>query len=93
MVPGVQGEVRGEPEAYAAYGYESAKVALDAIRRAGRADRAAVREAVFATRSYEGVLGTWSFDANGDTSLAAMSGRAVKDGKFDDANAVTLQAQ
>jgi branched-chain amino acid transport system substrate-binding protein len=82
-----------EPEAYAAYGYEAARVALDAIRRAGRADRAAVREAVFATRNYEGVLGTWSFDPNGDTSLSAMSGREVKAGKFDDANAVTLQAQ
>jgi len=81
-----------EPEAYAAYGYESAKLALDAIARAGRADRAAVREAVFATKNYDGVLGTWSLDPNGDTSLSAMSGRAVKDGKFDDANAVTLQA-
>jgi len=82
----------GEPEAYAAYGYESMKVALDAIMRAGRKDREAIRTAVFATRNYAGVLGTWSFDANGDTSLTAMSGRQVKDGKFDDANAVTLQA-
>ena len=28
-----------EPEAYAAYGYEAIKVALDAIKRAGRKDR------------------------------------------------------
>jgi len=83
----------GEPEAYAAYGYESMKVALDALGRAGRKDREAIRAAVFATQNYPGVLGTWSFDANGDTSLMTMSGRQVKDGKFDDANAVTLQAQ
>jgi branched-chain amino acid transport system substrate-binding protein len=83
----------GEPEAYAAYGYESMKVALDAIMRAGRKDREAIRAAVFATKDYDGVLGKWSFDANGDTSLATMSGRQVKDGKFDDANAVTLTAQ
>src|SRR5215213_4229768 len=82
----------GEPEAYAAYGYESMKVALDAIMRAGRKDREAIRAAVFATKDYDGVLGKWSFDANGDTSLTTMSGRQVKDGKFDDANAVTLQA-
>jgi len=81
-----------EPEAYAAYGYESMKVALDAIQRAGRKDREAIRAAVFSTKDYDGVLGKWSFDANGDTSLTQMSGRQVKDGKFDDANAVTLQA-
>ena len=81
-----------EPEAYAAYGYESMKVALDALARANVKDRAKIRDAVFATRNYNGVLGTWSFDQNGDTSLAAMSGRQVKGGKFDDANAVTLEA-
>jgi branched-chain amino acid transport system substrate-binding protein len=81
-----------EPEAYASYGYESMKVVLDAIQRAGRKDRAAIRDAVFATRDYDGVLGRWSFDQNGDTSLTTMTGRDVKGGKFDDANAVTLEA-
>ena len=81
-----------EPEAYAAYGYESTKVALAAIEKAGRKDRAAIRDAVFATKDYDGVLGKWSFDANGDTTLTNMSGRQVKDGKFDDDNAVTLEA-
>jgi hypothetical protein len=70
-----------------------AEVALDAIQRAGRKDREAVRAAVLATKDYDGVLGRWSFDQNGDTTLTTMSGRQVKDGKFDDANAVTLQAQ
>jgi len=83
----------GEPEAYAAYGYEAARVALDAIGRAGRKDREAIRAAVMGTKDYDGVLGKWSFDANGDTTLTTMSGRQVKDDKFDDANAVTLQAQ
>jgi branched-chain amino acid transport system substrate-binding protein len=82
----------GEPEAYAAYGYESGRVVLDGIKRAGVKDRVKIRDAVFATRDYDGVLGNrWSFDQNGDTSLTAMSGRQVKDGKFDDENAVTLQ--
>jgi branched-chain amino acid transport system substrate-binding protein len=67
-----------EPEAYAAYGYEAAKIAIDAIKRAGRADRAAVREAVFATKDYDGVLGKWSFDQNGDTSLTTMSGLIIQ---------------
>jgi branched-chain amino acid transport system substrate-binding protein len=81
-----------EPEVYAAYGYEAMRVALDAISRAGKKDRAAVRDALLATKDYEGVLGRWSFDANGDTTLTTMSGREVKGGKFDDANAVTLEA-
>ncbi len=81
-----------EPEVYAAYGYEATKVALDAVKRAGKKDRNAIREAVLATKDFDGILGRWSFDANGDTTLTTISGREVKDGKFDDANAVTLQA-
>jgi branched-chain amino acid transport system substrate-binding protein len=81
-----------EPYAYTAYGYEIARVGLDAIQRAARKDRAAIRDALFATRDYEGVLGRWSFTETGDTTLTTMSGRQVKNGAFDDANAVTLQA-
>jgi len=81
-----------EPEAYAGYGYEAMKVALDAIQRAGRKDRVAIRDAIFATRNFNGVLGTWNFTDTGDTSLTNMSGRSVKSGAFDDANASTLAA-
>jgi branched-chain amino acid transport system substrate-binding protein len=83
----------GEPEGYASYGYESAKIALNAIAQAGTKDREAIRAAVFATSNYDGVLGNWSFDANGDTSLTTMSGRQVVNGKFDEDNSVVLQAQ
>jgi branched-chain amino acid transport system substrate-binding protein len=72
-----------EPEAYAIYGYEAAKVALDAIKRAGKKDREAIRQALMNTKDYHGVLGTWSFDANGDTTLKVMSGFVVKGGKFE----------
>jgi branched-chain amino acid transport system substrate-binding protein len=85
-------QFNSEPEAYAGYGYESMKVALDAINRANRKDRAAIRDAIFATRNFQGALGTWSFTDTGDTTLTAMSGRQVKNGAFDDANAVTLEA-
>lgn len=85
-------QFNSEPEAYAGYGYESMKVALDAIQRAGRKDRAAIRDAIFATKNFQGALGTWSFTDTGDTTLTAMSGRQVKNGAFDDANAVTLEA-
>lgn len=72
-----------EPEAYAAYGYESAKVVIDAINKVCKNDRAAIRDAVLGTKNFNGVLGTWSFDANGDTSLTTMSGNVVKNGKFE----------
>jgi branched-chain amino acid transport system substrate-binding protein len=85
-------QFKSEPEAYASYGYEAAKVVLAAIAKAGRADRAAIRDAVFATKDFDGVLGKWSFDSNGDTSLSDMSGRQVKGGKFDDDNAVVLKS-
>jgi branched-chain amino acid transport system substrate-binding protein len=81
-----------EPYAYTAYGYEVARVALDAIQRAGRKDRAAIRDALFATRDYDGVLGRWSFTETGDTNLSTMSGRQIKNGAYDDSNAVLLKA-
>jgi branched-chain amino acid transport system substrate-binding protein len=85
-------QFNSEPEAYAGYGYEAMKVALDAIARAGKKDRATIRDAIFATKNFNGALGTWSFTDTGDTTITAMSGRQVKNGQFDDANSVTLSA-
>ncbi|HEX5692599.1 MAG TPA: branched-chain amino acid ABC transporter substrate-binding protein, partial [Roseiflexaceae bacterium] len=71
----------GEPETYAVYGYEAANVAMAAINQVCEKDRAKIRDAVMGTKDFEGVLGTWSFDANGDTSLTTMSGSQIKAGK------------
>jgi branched-chain amino acid transport system substrate-binding protein len=75
--------------AYTAYGYEAAKVILAAIERAAatnpsdlNAMRAAVLKEVFATKDFDGILGTWSFNSEGDTSLTAMSGSMVVEGEF-----------
>lgn len=70
-------------EAYAAYGYECGLVALDAIKRAGKKDRNAVREAGLGTKNFVGTIGTWSFDANGDTDSKTMSVNEVRGGKFE----------
>jgi len=73
---------------YTAYAYEAANVMLDAIERASEEangevpDRQAVVEQVFATQDYEGVLGTWSFDEDGDTSLTELSIQEIKNGEF-----------
>src|SRR5262249_17459279 len=71
------------PEAYAIYGYERAKVAIEAIRRAGKKDRAAIVQACLAIRDFDGALGRWSFDANGDTTLTTMSGNIIRNGRFE----------
>ncbi|HEY1785819.1 MAG TPA: branched-chain amino acid ABC transporter substrate-binding protein [Pirellulales bacterium] len=71
------------PEGYAIYGYEAGKVALAAIERAGSKDRAAIVAACLAIKDFDrGALGSWSFDANGDTTLTTISGNIVHDGKF-----------
>jgi hypothetical protein len=56
---------------------------LQAVERASTLNRAGIRDAAFATREYRGVLGTWSFDAQGDTTLRDMTGIRVNGGKFD----------
>ncbi len=72
-----------DPEGYAVYGYVAARITIDAIARAGKHDRSAVRTALAATKELDGALGTWSFDEHGDTSLLTMSGNVVKNGKFE----------
>jgi branched-chain amino acid transport system substrate-binding protein len=73
---------------YTAYAYEAANVMLDAIERASKdaggdvPDRKAVIEQVFATQDYQGVLGPWSFDNDGDTSLTKLSIQEIEDGEF-----------
>lgn len=71
-----------EPEAYAVYGYEAGKIALEGIQRAGTKDREKIRAAVAGIRDFEGALGKWSFDANGDTSLKVMMIEEIKNGHF-----------
>ena len=77
-------------EPYAVYGYDAAGAVIKAIEdvcAAGKdpTDRAAVRDAVFAIKNFDGALGTWSFDKNGDTSLTDMTGHVVKGGKYEPA--------
>jgi branched-chain amino acid transport system substrate-binding protein len=59
------------PDPYAIYGYEAMKLGLDTIKGLGDkgSDKQAVLAALFATKNRSSVLGTYSFDKNGDTSL------------------------
>jgi len=79
----------GDLEVYTIYGYEAANVLIAAITTASNAGakdvkalRKGILDALAATKDFKGVLGTWSFDANGDTSLKVFSGTVVTNGKF-----------
>jgi branched-chain amino acid transport system substrate-binding protein len=82
------------PLPYAIQGYEAMSVTLDAIRRAGVQgnDRGAVIAAFSATRDRESVLGRYSIDAHGDTTLSTYGvlrvgrrGRLIYDRTIDSA--------
>jgi branched-chain amino acid transport system substrate-binding protein len=59
------------PDPYAIYGYEAMKLGLDTVKGLGDkgTDKSAVLAALFATKNRNSVLGKYSFDKNGDTSL------------------------
>jgi len=61
----------GNPDPYAIYGYESMKLGLDTIKSLGANgnNKADVLKALFAIKDRSSVLGTYGFDANGDTTL------------------------
>jgi branched-chain amino acid transport system substrate-binding protein len=78
------------PEPYAIYGYEAMKLALLSIENAGDAAksddvaerRQAVVDAFFQIKDRDSVLGTYSIDENGDTTLSDYGGNRVEDGKL-----------
>lgn len=77
-----------EPEGYSAYGFEAANVVIEALKRVSNAGiKTNIRQAVLAevanTKNFDGALGAWSFDEQGDTSLTTMSGNVVKNGDFE----------
>lgn len=82
-----------DPEPYAIYGYEAMSVTLAAIQRAADKgnDRQAVIDAFFATKDKESVLGTYSINANGDTTLSDYGANVVKGGKLVFAKVIKAQ--
>lgn len=69
----------GAPSAYALYGYEAMEDVLAAIARAGRygANRQHVVSAFFHLGRRNGVLGSYAFNGDGDTSLDRFDGYRV----------------
>jgi branched-chain amino acid transport system substrate-binding protein len=59
------------PDPYAIYGFEAMKLVLDTIKDAGSAGttKEGVLAQLFKTKDRQSVLGTYSIDKNGDTTL------------------------
>jgi branched-chain amino acid transport system substrate-binding protein len=74
-----------EPDAYALYSFEAAVVVLQAIDAVGEKDRAKILDAMFATKEFRGLIGTWSFTETGDTDSTTVSLNIVTD------SAITFQ--
>jgi branched-chain amino acid transport system substrate-binding protein len=73
-----------DPQPYAIYGYEAMKVALLAIQNAGDKgnDKQAVIDAFFKIKDRDSVLGKYSIDENGDTTLSDYGANRVEGGKL-----------
>src|SRR5918997_4966811 len=71
------------PDPYAIYGYEAMRLALDAIERSGTGAKEDVLKALFETKDRQSVLGTYSIDENGDTSLTDYGVYSIKGGQLE----------
>jgi branched-chain amino acid transport system substrate-binding protein len=70
------------PNPYAIYGYEAMRLALDAIQRSGTGNKEDIVKALFETKDRESVLGTYSIDENGDTTLTDYGVYTVEGGEL-----------
>jgi branched-chain amino acid transport system substrate-binding protein len=55
-----------EPDQFAAQAYDGLYLIAEAVKNAGTNDRDAIRDALAEIKDFEGVLGTMSFDEDGD---------------------------
>lgn len=70
-----------DTQLYSPYSYDAVFVIVDALKRAGKVDRAALVAAMPQT-SLDGLSGHIAFDAHGDLQNGAISLYNVKDGKL-----------
>ena len=70
-----------KPDQFAAQAYDALYIMAEALKKAGKADRDKLREALASIRNYNGVLGKFSFDAERDVVMEPIV-LIIKDGKF-----------
>jgi len=70
-----------KPDQFAAQAYDAFHIMANALKAAGIADRAKLRDSLAATKNFQGVLGKFSFDAERDVVMSPIV-LIVKGGKF-----------
>ena len=70
------------PDPYSIYGYEAMRLALDAIERSGTGNKEDIIKALFETKDRSSVLGTYSIDENGDTTLTDYGVYSIDGGEL-----------
>jgi branched-chain amino acid transport system substrate-binding protein len=82
----------GTLSSYGPLAYEAANILLTAVQKAGKAERAAVRDAVRGTKDYTGILGfPISFDAKGDVAGANVYVYQVKGDAFEFLKGISMK--
>lgn len=74
-------EYNAEPNAFAALGFDTYILALDAMERAQSSEPKAIKEALAQTVDFEGATGIITLDENGDATKSAVI-NTVENGKF-----------
>lgn len=82
----------GPASSYGPLAYEAANIILEAIKKVGKADRAAVRDAIRATKNYNGILGVpISFDDKGDVAGGVIFVYQVKGTGFEQIKTIVVK--
>jgi branched-chain amino acid transport system substrate-binding protein len=81
-VKGMRERVGHEPDAYSVYAFDCGVHVAQAIDAIGEKDRAAILDHMFNVEGFRGLLGTYEFDENGDTTSSIISLNVVKDGEI-----------
>jgi branched-chain amino acid transport system substrate-binding protein len=70
-----------KPDQFAAQAYDGLHIMAEALKKAGKADREKLRDALAGIRNFDGVLGRFSFDADRDVVMEPNV-LIIKGGKF-----------
>ena len=70
-----------KPDQFAAQAYDALYIMAEALKKAGKADRDKLRDALAGIRNFDGVLGRFSFDAERDVVMEPNV-LIIKGGKF-----------
>jgi branched-chain amino acid transport system substrate-binding protein len=76
-----EAEYGKQPDQFAAQAYDALYIMAEALKNAGEAERDSLRNALAEIKNFEGILGSFSFDEEGDVVMEPTV-LIIKDGKF-----------